>query len=94
MWFIFGSFLGIGLFSLIAYLYSRKIRLTWFQWLLCALGLALLLFAIENFRASLTEYEVIAAWNSLIVFGGIAFLILTAVFLTVWRCNRKNGNEA
>jgi len=63
MWFIIALVIGAGL--LVLWLRSRKIVVKWYEWLIGALGLLLLLFMIQNIVGSIAEMETIAAWQFL-----------------------------
>jgi len=86
MWIIIAFMLGAGLMALVLWLRSRKIVLTWYEWLLGALGLALLLFSLQNFFASNAELVPVVPGMFLRVFGlpGL-ILVLLAVALALWR---------
>jgi uncharacterized membrane protein len=90
MWLVIGLVLGAGLLRLNLWLRQHRVAVLWYDWLLAGLGLVLLLLAIQNFSTSLAEYEIVAAWNSLLIFGVMAlFLVYLASFL-VWRRYRRN----
>ena len=61
MWLIIGLILGAGLLALVLLLRTRKIAVKWYEWLIGAIGLILLLFTIQNFTGSLAEHEEFAA---------------------------------
>jgi len=63
MWFIIGFILGAGLLTLVLLLRARNIAVKWYEWLTGAIGLMLLLFTIQNFSGSFTEYEEFVAWT-------------------------------
>ena len=90
MWLFIGLTLGIALLLLVLWLRSRKIVLTWYEWLLGALGLALLLFSLQNYIASTAELEPMAPGMFLLVFGlpGLV-LVLLSIGLPWWRHFRK-----
>lgn len=91
MWFIIGLILGVALLALVVWLRSRKIVVKWYEWLIGALGIGLLLFAIQNFVGSLAEYEKIAAWTFLWVFSLPAIILLAVAWFMPWRRHRKAG---
>jgi len=79
-----GLALGTGLIFLIIWLRSRGVNLAWYELLTGLLGIALLLFAYQNYQASVAEFEPTAPGMFLLVFGlpGLILLLLS-VFL-VW----------
>lgn len=76
---------------LVLWLRSRKIAITWYEWLIAALGLALLLIAFENYFESSAGFEPTAPGMFLLIFGlpGILLLVIAAA-LVAWRQLRKH----
>ena len=91
MWLLIGLIFGAGLLALVLWLRSRKVAVTWYEWLIGIPGLLLLLFTIQNFSASLAEHEEIAAWRFLLVFGLPAIILLAIASLLPWLRHRKAG---
>ena len=91
MWFIIALILGAGLVALWLWLRSRKVAVTWYEWLIGILGLLLLLFTIQNFSASFAEHEEHAAWKFLLVFGLPAIILLAVACLLPWLRHRRAG---
>lgn len=92
MWLIFGLVIGAGLVTLALWLRGRRIVVRWYEWLICILGLGLLLFTIQNFVASFAEYEEFAAWTFLWVFGLPSVILLAVACFLPWRRHRKVGS--
>jgi hypothetical protein len=94
MWLFAGLLIGIGLLLLVFWLRSRKIFIAWYVWLLAVMGLALLLFSIQNYLASTAELEPVAPGMFLLVFGlpGILLFAIAAV-LVWWRQVRKSKTK-
>lgn len=94
MWLFLGLALGAVLLVLVVWLRSRKIAVAWYEWLLGGLGLALVLFALQNYMASVAALEPTAPGMFLLVFGlpGIVLLLL-AIFLAWWR-HARSGRSA
>ena len=90
MWLFLGLLLGVGVTLLAMWLRSRGVAVSWYEWGLALLGLALILFAYQNYRTSIIEYETVAAGYLLLIFGlpGLVLLAL-AVFLVWWRQYRR-----
>ncbi|MFC2026588.1 dehalogenase [Chloroflexota bacterium] len=91
MWLIIGLVTGAGLLALILWLRSRGIAVTWYEWLIGAMGLLLMLFTIQNFTASFAEYEKRAAWTFLWMFGLPAMVMFAIACLLPWLRHRKSG---
>ena len=91
MWLIIALIIGAGLMALVLWLRSRRILVTWYEWLIGALGLLLLLFTIQNFIASFAEHEPTAAWRFLWMFGVPAVILLVVACLLPWWRHRKTG---
>ena len=67
---------------------NKGISVTWYEWLLAALGIIVLLFTIQNFYSSFTESEITAAWMFLVFPGLIGLLLLGIVLGLVTRRQR------
>ena len=77
-WFIFGLVLGAAILAFVLWVRSRKIKVAWYEWLMGALALILVLVILQNFVASYAEFESTAAWMGLL-FMGIPALILAVL---------------
>ena len=90
MWLFLGLLIGIALVMLVLWLRRRKLSVSWYEWLLALAGLALLLFAFQNYRTSIAEYETVAAGMLLLIFGVPGIVLLAIAFvLVLWRRFRK-----
>ncbi|KSV18878.1 dehalogenase [Dehalococcoides mccartyi] len=78
MWFIIGLIIGALILGLVWSMKRNNFQLTWYEWLIGIIGLALILFTIQNFFGSLDELESKAASIFLLVVG-LPGLILLAV---------------
>jgi uncharacterized membrane protein len=78
MWLIIGLIVGAAILGLAVWLRGKGLNLTWYEWLIGAIGLILLLFTIQNFFGSQAELESNAAMMFLLV-TGLPALILLAV---------------
>jgi hypothetical protein len=78
MWLIIGLVAGAAVLGLVLWMRGRNIAVKWYEWLIGALGLVLLLFTIQNFFGSLAELESTAA-NMFLLVTGLPALILLAV---------------
>ena len=92
MWFIIGLVIGAGLLTLALWLHSRKIVVKWYEWLIGALGLLLLLFMIQNIVGSIAEMETTAAWQFLWLIGLPALTLLTLAWWLPW-CRYRRASR-
>ena len=88
MWLIIGLVVGAVLLALVAWLRSRDIKVTWYEWLIGVIGLLLLLFTIQNFAGSFIELEPTAAYMFLLVTGLPALILLVIAWQLAWRRHR------
>ncbi|KSV16186.1 dehalogenase [Dehalococcoides mccartyi] len=79
MWFTIGILVGALILGLIWLMKRHNFSLTWYEWLIGAVGLLMLLFTIQNYFGSLAEVEPKAANMFLLVIGlpGIILLALS-----------------
>ena len=93
MWLLLGVALGSGLLLLVLWLRTRGINLKWYEYVLGFIGLVLALFMLQNYQASVAEFEPYAPTIFLLVFGIPAFVLLLLTAFLVWyrtsRANRK-----
>ena len=84
MWLVIGLIVGAGLLWLVSWMKSKNMAFKWYEWLLGVIGLALLLFTIQNFFGSQAELEPKAASMFLLVTGlpAVILLVLTGVLAT------------
>lgn len=76
--FIVGLILGVAILAFVLWVRSRKIKVTWYEWLMGSLALLLILLILQNFFASYAEFEPTAAWMG-VLFMGIPALILAVL---------------
>ena len=88
MWFIIAFVVGIALTALVLWLRGRDIKVTWYEWLIGLVGLALLLYTVQNFVTAFAELESQAAWMFLLVLGLPAVILLAVAWQLVWRRQR------
>jgi hypothetical protein len=89
MWLIIGLILGVSFLGLVMGLRTRKISLSWYEWVIGVLGLGLLLFTIQNYFGSLAEVEPKAANMFLLVTGLPSLILLALVWQLVIRRAKK-----
>ena len=88
MWIFVGLFLGAIVLGLVLWLRSKNMTMKWYEWLITAAGLALLLYTIQNFRGSFAEIEPTAAWMFVLIFGIPALILLAIAWQLVLRRSR------
>ena len=76
-WFLFGLVLGACILALLQWKRAKKVRMTWYEWVMGVVSLILILLVIQNFVGSVAEEETRAAWM------GVLFLGIPAVVLGV-----------
>jgi hypothetical protein len=89
-WFLFGIVVGAALWSLVVKIRSKRMHLTWYEWLMGVVAVVIFLLLIQHFTGSLVELEPTAAWMG-VLFMGVPALILAvlAVRLPLRRSRSK-----
>ena len=93
---LFLTGLIIGLLLLLALGMSlRGARIAWYEWLLMAIGGALMLFSAQNYQAAVSDFEPGAPGVFLLLFGlpGLV-LFLVGAALAAWGFVRKRKATA
>ena len=75
--FFVGIIFAILVVLAIAIIINKKISVRWYEWLIFAIGVSLLIFTTQNFFASFVENESRAAWIFLLVLGLPALIIVS-----------------
>lgn len=88
-WFIFGLFVGAGVMYLVLWLHRRQTKVTWYEWLMGAIGLILVVLIVQNFSGSYAEMEPKAAWMGVLVMGIPAVILLGFAIGLPWRRQRR-----
>ncbi len=78
MWLIIGLIAGAAVLGLVLWMRGKDVSVKWYEWLVGAIGLMLLLFTIQNYAGSLAELESTAA-NMFLLVSGLPAVILLAV---------------
>ena len=78
MWLVIGLVLGALLIWLVSFMKGKNVSMKWYEWVIGLIGLALLLFTIQNFFGSQAELEPAAA-NMFLLVTGLPALILLAI---------------
>ncbi|WP_332445360.1 dehalogenase [Dehalococcoides mccartyi] len=90
MWFTIGILVGALILGLIWLMKRHNFSLTWYEWLIGAVGLLMLLFTIQNYFGSLAEVEPKAA-NMFLLVIGLPGLILLALS---WQLAARRAKKA
>lgn len=90
MWFFIGLVVGALILGLAWLLKRNNFSLNWYEWLIGIIGLALLLFTIQNFFGSFAEIESKAAYMFLLVTG-----LPSLIFLAIsWQLASRRAKKA
>ena len=76
---------GLLVGGLIFWLRGRDMNLSWYEWLIGAVGLLLVIFTAINFFGSLAEEETTAATMFLLVFGLPGLILMVVSWLLASR---------
>jgi hypothetical protein len=93
-WLIFGIVIGLGAWGFYTWARGRKWNIAWYVWTLGVLAVIALLFAYQNYTASVAELEPEAAGFLLAAFGVPAVLLATIAVFLVWRNNKPTSAPA
>ncbi|KAA3657847.1 MAG: dehalogenase [Chloroflexi bacterium] len=85
-WLILGLLFGAVFFWLAT---RPNFKLRWYEWILAVLGVILILFAIQNYQASIVELEPRAASILLWMFGLPGLILAVVAGVLAWMRNRK-----
>jgi hypothetical protein len=85
MSFIGGIVVGAFVIGFLLWVRSKQSSLTWYEWLLLAIGVILLLWTIPNVVNSFKEIEPTAGWMFLLVIGLPALILFAIVWQLVLR---------
>ena len=83
-----GLIIGACLVGLVVWLRNRQIATKWYDWLIGIIGLALLLFTIQNMEGSLVEGYATAALMFFVVTGILSLVLMAVPVFSVWRRSR------
>jgi len=91
MWFITALVVGAGVVVLVMWLRSQGIKVSWYEWVIGVVGIALLLFAIQNYFGFTSELEPNAPGFVLLVMGLPALILMALSGLLVWKRQKSAG---
>lgn len=75
-WFVLGGLMVLFIWVLKSYISKNKLKISWLSWVGIVVGLFLSLFSIAWLVTSIREGESRAAGLGLLIFGGLALIIL------------------
>jgi uncharacterized membrane protein YeaQ/YmgE (transglycosylase-associated protein family) len=78
MWLVIGLVIGALLIWMVSAMKAKGMAFKWYEWVIGIIGLALLLFTVQNFFGSQAELEPKAA-NMFLLVTGLPALILLAI---------------
>lgn len=84
LWLILGLIAGLVLAYVISGSRAGKIQVLWYQWVLAAAAVALMLLTIQNYLALLDELEPAAAALTWVVFGLPAVILAALIWVIPW----------
>lgn len=85
MWLVIGLIIGAALIWLVSAMKGKGVSMKWYEWILGLIGIALLLFTVQNFFGSQAELESKAATMFLLVTGLPALILLAITWQLVIR---------
>jgi hypothetical protein len=88
-WFFLGAVLAGGLVWLVTWIRSKGIKTTWYDWLISAVGIVFLSFALQNVWAAMVEFENAAILWFLVFFALPGIVLLVISWQLVTRRNRS-----
>lgn len=88
MWLIVALIIGSGVTALVFSLRNRDIAVKWYDWLIGAVGVLLLLAAVQNYIGSMAELYPTAGWLGLLIFGVPGLILLALTWQLVARRQR------
>ena len=91
MWFVAALIVGILVTGLVMWMRSRDMSVTWYEILIGAVGVLLLLFGIQNYFGFNSEFESDAATTSLLLMVLPAVVLIAVAAFLAWRSNRSTA---
>ena len=88
--FFVGVILAVAVSILVTMVIAKKVSVHWWEWLIFAIGIALLIFTIQNFMSAFGEQEPTAAWMFWLFIGLPAIIIIAIPTILVLR-RRSSG---
>lgn len=88
MWLIIGLIVGVGVFMLLLRLRNRSIVVSWYEWLIGAVGLLLIVGAIQHYMGSLVEGFPEPGLMGALAFGLPGLILLAVTWQLIARRQR------
>jgi len=88
--FFVGAIFAVVVTALVFLVMKQGISVRWWEWLIGAIGIALLIFTVQNFLGSFTENEPKAAWMFWLVLG-LPSLIILAIPTVLVLMRKRNA---
>ncbi|MEN8614017.1 LPXTG cell wall anchor domain-containing protein [Dehalogenimonas sp. THU2] len=88
MWFIAALIVATGLTVLWFWLRGKGVKMAWYEILIGVVGVALILFGIQNYQGFTSEFESDAATTALLLMGIPGLLLLVVAGILIKRRNR------
>ena len=88
--FFVGAIFAVVVTALVFLVIKQGISVRWWEWLIGAVGIALLIFTVQNFLGSFTENEPKAAWMFWLVLG-LPSLIILAIPTVLVLMRKRNA---
>lgn len=85
MWLIIGLVAGAALLALVLWLRGKDIKVSWYEWLIGAVGLILLLFSLQNYFGFRAELDYAIAPTILLLTGLPALILIAVAGLLAWK---------
>lgn len=91
LWFVIALVVGVALAVLVAWLRNRSIEVKWYEWLIVAVSLGMLVFGVQVFLTSAGELETKAGWMHILIFGAPGLVLLAVVGFLAQRRHSAAG---
>ncbi|AMU87249.1 hypothetical protein [Dehalococcoides mccartyi] len=87
---LIGAVVAIGIYEFVKWLRRNGIKATWYEWLMGAVGLVLLLLGIQHFFGAMSELFYFAAWMGLTIIGVPALILM----LVAWQLIARRAKQS
>ena len=88
---ILGLAIGAGILAFVFWARNNNVQTKWYEWLIGIIGVLLVLFAIQNYFASLAEFEAGAGTLYLLIAGLPGIILGALAWILVQRRQRTAG---
>ncbi|AII61466.1 hypothetical protein [Dehalococcoides mccartyi] len=87
---LIGAVVAIGIYEFVKWLRRNGIKAIWYEWLMGAVGLVLLLLGIQHFFGAMSELFYFAAWMGLTIIGVPALILM----LVAWQLIARRAKQS